>query len=84
MLKFFDLEARFPSDLGEVGDDIVEFVARQVRVAPEVLGEYSLESRAATYHRSPIREAFGFRVCTRHDEADLARWLTGSATGRGW
>jgi hypothetical protein len=74
-LKFFELEARFPFSASEFASDVVEFVATQVKVAPDRLAEYEWEGRSATYHRSHIRESFGFRVCTRTDEFDLIEWL---------
>ena len=74
-LKFFELEARFPFAAAEFASSVVEFVAVQVKVAAERLVDYDWDSRSATYHRAQIRESFGFRVCTRADENDLAAWL---------
>ena len=74
-LKFFELEARFPFAAAEFASSVLEFVAVQVKVAAERLVDYDWDSRSATYHRAQIRESFGFRVCTRADENDLAAWL---------
>ena len=61
-LKFFELEARFAFSATEFTPVVVDFVARQVNVLPERLAEYVWDSRSATYHRTQIRDAFGFRV----------------------
>jgi TnpA family transposase len=75
LLKFFESEARFPEDLDELPAAAVAYVAEQVKVPAVKLGEYGWSDRAATYHRTQIREAFGFRALTRDDETALADWL---------
>jgi TnpA family transposase len=75
LLKFFESEARFPRDLGELPAAAVAYVAEQVKVQAALLSEYGWSDRTATYHRTQIREAFGFRVLTREDETKLAEWL---------
>jgi len=40
LLKFFTRMGRFPSGRGELADEVVEFVARQVGVAASDLGFY--------------------------------------------
>ena len=75
MLKFFELEARFPSAASDFAEVVVRFVARQVRVVPAELVEYVWDGRSASAHRAQIRAAFGFRICTRADEMTLTQWL---------
>ena len=75
-LKFFELEARFPSSVGEFSDRVVGYVAEQVGVDPRQVASYEWASRTATRHRSQIREVFGFREFTRADEVRLSTWLT--------
>jgi Domain of unknown function (DUF4158) len=75
LLRFFDLEARFPAHVGELPPAAVEYVAGQVKVAPGALNEYSWSARAIKYHRAQIRRAFGYRAPTRGDEQRLADWL---------
>jgi Domain of unknown function (DUF4158) len=77
MLKFFELEARFPSAGSDFAEVVVGFVARQVRVVAGEVVDYEWDGSASA-HRVQIRAAFGFRVCTRADELALARWLAGS------
>ena len=74
-LKFFELQARFAFSATQFSPVVVNFVARQVNVMPERLAEHVWDGRSATYHRAQIREAFGFRVCTRTDESALTAWL---------
>jgi len=75
LLKFFELEARFPDEPGELPGAVVVYVAEQVGVAPEVFATYDWGSRAIKYHRAQIRKAFGFREASRGDEAKLTAWL---------
>ncbi|MGO9791106.1 MAG: DUF4158 domain-containing protein, partial [Solirubrobacteraceae bacterium] len=67
LLKFFESEARFPGDLDQLPAAAVAYVAEQVKVPAAKLAEYGWSDRAATYHRTQIREAFGFRTLTRDD-----------------
>ncbi len=64
MLKFFEVEARFPRHGGEVPGATVEYVAAQVKVAPGEFVSYDWRGRSVKYHRAQIREAFGFREAT--------------------
>ena len=45
LLKFFTRMGRFPSGRGELPDEVVEFVARQVGVAASDLGFYDWAGR---------------------------------------
>ncbi|MGH3843499.1 MAG: Tn3 family transposase [Pseudonocardiaceae bacterium] len=76
MLKFFELEARFPrrEDVPRVA---VEFVAGQVKVDPELFGEYRWSGSTIEYHRGQVREFHGFREPTLGDEDKLIVWLAG-------
>ena len=71
LLKFFELEARFPEGVRELPTGVVRFVARQVRVDSAEFAAYRWDGRSIKYHREQIREAFGFRVCSRVDEGCL-------------
>ncbi len=75
LLKFFELEARFPEGPGEVPGIVVAYVAEQVQVPTEAFASYAWAGRTVEYHRAQIRQAFGFREATRQDESDLADWL---------
>jgi hypothetical protein len=74
LLKFFELEGRFPRHLGEVPRQAVAYVAEQVHIASGALDEFSWFGRTAEYHRAQIRAALGFRECTVEDEDRLTTW----------
>lgn len=75
LLKFFEVEARFPEDAGEIPAPPVSYVAHQVKVPTEQWAAYDWSGRAIKRHRMEIRRAFGFRECTEEDQAQLAEWL---------
>ena len=75
LLKFFELEARFPDAVDELPVAAVSYVAEQVRVDPHELAGYRWQGRSIEYHRAQIRDAFGFREFTRADEDKFADWL---------
>ena len=75
LLKFFEMEGRFPAYPEEIPAAAVEYVAGLVKVDPALFAKYSWSARAIKYHRAQIRDAFGFREATRADEQLLAAWL---------
>ncbi|QEU75935.1 DUF4158 domain-containing protein [Streptomyces nitrosporeus] len=75
LLKFFEVEARSPENAGEIPVPGVSYVAQQVKVTAEEWAAYDWSGRAIKRHRTEIRGAFGFRECTREDQARLAEWL---------
>lgn len=75
LFKFFQCEARFPSQKFEVPKAVINFVAKQVNVLPESYVQYDWSGRSITYHRSQIREFFGFREDTIQDAQDMIDWL---------
>jgi Domain of unknown function (DUF4158)/Tn3 transposase DDE domain len=74
LLKFFELEARFPRR-EDVPRAAAEFMAGQVKVDPELFGEYRWSGSTIEYHRAQIRDFHGFRVATVGDEDKLIVWL---------
>ncbi|MET3720366.1 MULTISPECIES: DUF4158 domain-containing protein [unclassified Arthrobacter] len=75
LLKFFEIEARFPSGPEEFDPAAVAYVSEQVGVPAEGLVSYMWTGRTIERHRSDIRSVFGFREFTSADEARLAGWL---------
>ncbi len=73
MLKFFDVEGRFPEFVEEFPQAAVEYVAGLVKVPAGELAKYDLAG--AKRHRKQIREALGFRPATLADEETLTAWL---------
>jgi hypothetical protein len=76
MLKFYARHGRFPDDHADLPGDVVEFVARQVQVAPgAAVRGYEFSGRTSEYHRAQIRRHFGFCECTVEDARGLQAWL---------
>jgi hypothetical protein len=75
LLKFFEIEARFPRGADELPPVAVEYVGGQVKVASAALEEYPWSGRSIKYHREQVRASFGFREFSRGDEDKLAGWL---------
>lgn len=75
LLKFFEIEGRFPRSADELPPAGVVYVAEQVQVDAAEVGAYRWSGRTIEYHRAQLREAFGFRESTRGDEDKLAGWL---------
>ncbi|MFJ1930471.1 MULTISPECIES: Tn3 family transposase [unclassified Streptomyces] len=73
MLKFFEIEGRFPEFIEEFPQAAVEYVAGLVKVPAAELAKYDLAG--AKRHRKQIREALGFRPSTLADEERLTAWL---------
>jgi hypothetical protein len=76
MLKFFELDGRFPRHGGEVPLAALEYVATQVKVPAGAFGEYEWSGRTVEYHRAQVRTALGFREATVGDEDKLVVWLS--------
>jgi len=77
LLKFYTRHGRFSAGRSEFPDEVVAFVARQVRVPAADLGFYEWAGSTIEYHRNQIREHLGFRVCSVADADKLTGWLTG-------
>jgi hypothetical protein len=75
LLKFFELEGRFPRHAAELPRQAVDYLAQQLRVAPDLLASYAWSGRTIEYHRAQVRAALGFREATVQDEEALAGWL---------
>jgi len=75
LLKFFEIEARFPRFPAEIPLLAVNFVAQQVRVDPLVWESYDWQGRSVKAHRVQIRKRFNFRECSLGDQDKLIAWL---------
>ncbi|MFD1545982.1 DUF4158 domain-containing protein [Nonomuraea guangzhouensis] len=75
LLKFYELEGRFPDGPQEVPLVAVDYVASLVKVDAGEFAKYRWTGRTIEYHRKQIREAFGTRPATEEDEDRWARWL---------
>jgi hypothetical protein len=75
LLKFFQVEARFPAAKSEVPEAAVEYLAAQTKAVPSSWAEYDWRGRTIKYHRAEVRALWGFREATTEDGEDLTRWL---------
>src|SRR5262245_10389375 len=75
MLKFFELEGRFPEFVAEIPQAAVVYVAGLVGVPAAEFAKYCFTGRTAEYHRRQIRQVLGFRPATRADAEWLTEWL---------
>ena len=82
LLKFYTRRGRFPRGRGELPDEAVAYVARQVKVPASDLGLYEWSGRTFEYHRAQIRTFLGFWECTVADAGKLTAWLAEHACHR--
>ncbi|MEM8620937.1 MAG: Tn3 family transposase, partial [Actinomycetota bacterium] len=66
-LKAYGRTGRFIADSSELSNEVVDYVARQVGVAPALLEGFDWSSRAVRFHRAEIRNHFGFSECSVDD-----------------
>jgi Domain of unknown function (DUF4158) len=86
ILKFYEIEGRFPAYREEVPAAAVGYLASLVKVDPALFARYSWAGRSIEYHRAQVRRRYGTRGPTEDDEERWAQWLAGelcpSETGR--
>src|SRR5437660_580650 len=71
LLKYFQIEGRFPRHRYEVPSPAVTHVAAQLAVSAERYAHYDWEGRSVEYHRAQIRAWLGFRTATVADAQAL-------------
>ncbi|MGE0917446.1 Tn3 family transposase [Trichlorobacter lovleyi] len=67
LLKFFQLEGRFPDTPQEVPLNAVHYIAHQTGIPATAWGAYPWNKRIAAYHREAIRNMLGYRQHTAQD-----------------
>lgn len=75
LLKFFQIEARFPVSKQEIPKQVVSYIALQVETDAKQYREYEWQGSTFAYHRTQVRTFFEFREATVQDAEDLAQWL---------
>ncbi len=75
LLKFFQVEGRFPDRQREVGKDILANIAEQIGVPVETWHDLDWEGRTVKRYRADIREWCGFREVTLSDLNNFKFWL---------
>src|SRR4051794_18968919 len=75
LLKFFQVEGRFPSDSQEVPPAALGHLADQLGLSRDGFAEYDLGGRTGERDRAQIRALLGFRQVTIQDAEELVGWL---------
>jgi Domain of unknown function (DUF4158) len=75
LLKFVQWNGRFPAGRGELPENAIGHVARQVGVAESEIARYDFDGRQIKAHRAEIRRELGLRECSVRDAEQLAVWL---------
>ena len=75
MLKFYEIEGRFPAYPQEVPPAAISYLGSLVKVDPALFAKYSWAGRSIKYHRSQIRKVYRTRPPTEDDEDRWAQWL---------
>ncbi|MCC6628228.1 MAG: Tn3 family transposase [Chloroflexi bacterium] len=78
LLKFFQLDWRFPRRPAEVSAPAVAHLAQQLSLPATVFLRYDWAGRMATHHRTAIRAFLGVREATVADQQAVTDWLAAS------
>ena len=76
LLKFFQLEGRFPHYHKEVPLPAVEYLAEQLEVPASVWFDYPLKGRSGSRDRERLRAFLGFRQAAVDDMEPIQNWLS--------
>jgi len=86
LLKFFQIEGRFPENKNEIPKKCVGFVGEQIEVSIDAYYnyfEYSTFNRTVKYQRAEIRKFTGFRESTVADSDKMTKWLRNNILPQG-
>jgi TnpA family transposase len=75
LLKFFQQEYRFPENISEIPQAIIEYAAQQLDLPYQVIERYEWGGTRMREHRVEIRELMGFRAATLADQETWRTWL---------
>ncbi|SFO74122.1 protein of unknown function [Actinomadura madurae] len=75
MARYLPWRGRFPRGRSDLPDEMVEFVARQVKVSAADIAFYDFGGRTIKGDRRELREALGWRPCGVPDAEKLATSL---------
>jgi TnpA family transposase len=76
LFKFFQYEAKFPSNKGDIPKDVLLYIAKQLNLEASLLDEYDWNGRSIKYHRAQIRDFFEFKEPTADDIQSITEWLS--------
>lgn len=75
LLKCFQYDGRFPEKRRDIASQVIEFVAQQLEVEPNLIEAYDWQGRTARNHKRAIRQWLGYRPITVEDQQQLQVWL---------
>ena len=75
ILKFFQIEGRFPASVEEIPRSAIAYLANQLGGGVQEAESYPWAGRSMERHRAEIRDWCGFREITVPDLEALKRWL---------
>jgi len=75
LLKFFQINARFPRHHRDVPGPVLAFVGEQLSSPPAAWFDYDLKGRSSKRDRELVRAFLGFRPIEVSDEDQLRNWL---------
>lgn len=75
LLKFFQHEARFPEEPSEVPKEVIEHLAKQLALPPQMYQQYRWDGRVIKQHRMMIRDLLGFQPYAATDRETIIAWL---------
>lgn len=75
LLKYFQVEGKFPNRKQDIPKVVIEHVAEQMHVQSSILQQYELQGRVAKRHRVEIRRFLCIRKGTVADANTVLNWL---------
>lgn len=75
LLKFFQLEGRFPENLQDIPKQAINHLACLLKIKASTLSDYNLKGRSSKRHRTEIRAFEGFRTSTLADACLVQEWM---------
>jgi TnpA family transposase len=75
LLKFFEIERRFPRSPRDVPAAVLSYLATQLHIPPTAFAQYDWLGRTGKRHRTAIRAFLSFRRFTADDVEPLHSWL---------
>jgi TnpA family transposase len=81
LLKYLQFNGCFPNHKHDLPWPIVNFLAQQLDLAPELYLQYDWNSRNLKRHRALLRAALGYRPMDQALAQELSQWLTHQIAG---
>jgi len=79
LLKFFQIEYRFPESAAEIPQPVIEYIAQQLDLPHQVIKQYEWGGTRMRGHRVEIRELMGFQPSTLIIQEELRLWVIAEA-----